>query len=140
MANKNYYEVLGVDKSASKDEIKKAFHKLAHKYHPDKKGGDEAKFKEASEAYQILSDDSKRRQYDAYGSAGPGAGFGGDPSGFGFDFSNFANGNGDFQFDLGDIVTAEDPRTRQQFDVRLDVIHETIGGGQRRVQVAMRSL
>jgi molecular chaperone DnaJ len=103
MANKNYYEVLGVDKSASKDEIKKAFHKLAHKYHPDKKGGDEAKFKEASEAYQILSDDSKRRQYDAYGSAGPGAGFGGDPSGFGFDFSNFANGNGDFQFDLGDI-------------------------------------
>ena len=44
------------------------------------------------------------------------------------------------QFDLGDIVTAEDPRTRQQFDVRLDVIHETIGGGQRRVQVAMRSL
>ncbi len=102
MANKDYYQILGVSKGATKDEIKKAFHKLAHKYHPDKKEGDEAKFKEVNEAYQILSDEKKRQQYDAFGS-NPG-GFGGagfDPSGFGFDFSQ-AGQNG-FEFDLGDI-------------------------------------
>lgn len=71
---KDYYETLGVQKSASKDEIKKAFHKLAHKYHPDKSGGDDAKFKEVNEAYQILSDDQKRAQYDQFGSAGPNMG------------------------------------------------------------------
>jgi DnaJ-class molecular chaperone len=59
----NYYEALGITKSASQEEIKKAFHKLAHKYHPDK-GGDEKKFKEINEAYQVLSDKSKRAQYD----------------------------------------------------------------------------
>lgn len=101
---KDYYDILGVSRSASKEEIKKAFHKLAHKYHPDKKGGDEAKFKEASEAYQTLSDEQKRRQYDAYGAAGTQGGFGTGAAGFGFDFSNFTGANGaDFQFDLGDI-------------------------------------
>jgi len=69
--NKDYYETLGVSKSASKDEIKKAFHKLAHKLHPDKNGGDDAKFKEVNQAYQTLSDDTKRAQYDQFGSAGP---------------------------------------------------------------------
>ena len=54
---KNYYEVLGIQKGASKDDIKKAFRTLAHKYHPDKAGGDPSKFKEVSEAYQVLSDD-----------------------------------------------------------------------------------
>ncbi len=105
---KNYYEILGVDKKASKEDIKKQFRKLAHKYHPDKQGGDEAKFKEISEAYQTLSDDKKRSEYDMYGrafagGANPGAGAGGF-SGFGaegFDFSGF-NGQG-FEFDLGDI-------------------------------------
>ncbi|MCX6724012.1 MAG: molecular chaperone DnaJ [Candidatus Staskawiczbacteria bacterium] len=62
----DYYEVLGITKSASQEEIKKAFHKLAHKYHPDK-GGDEKKFKEINEAYQVLSDSAKRAQYDQYG-------------------------------------------------------------------------
>jgi len=114
---KDYYKTLGVDKSASKDEIKKAFRKLAHEHHPDKTKNDPAssqKFKEASEAYSVLSDDSKRQQYDTYGSAGPGgAGFSG-ASGFGgfnggqgfggFDFSGFQQGNGQgFEFDLGDI-------------------------------------
>ncbi len=100
---KDYYKILGIEKSASKDEIKKAFHKLAHKYHPDKSGGDEAKFKEVNEAYQVLSDDQKRTQYDQFGSAGPqmgGGGFGG------FDFSNFGgfqHGEGGFEFDLGDV-------------------------------------
>lgn len=65
---KDYYEILGVDKSATQDEIKKAYRKLALKYHPDK-GGDEEKFKEISEAYGILSDEQKRDKYDRYGSA-----------------------------------------------------------------------
>lgn len=106
----DYYSVLGVDKRASKEEIKKAFRTLAHKYHPDKKGGDEKKFKEVSEAYGVLSDDKKRAQYDTYGQAfnDGGAGAGGfDFSGFaqngGFDFSGFAGQNGNIEFDLGDI-------------------------------------
>lgn len=96
---KDYYETLGVEKNASKDEIKKAFHKLAHKYHPDKNGGDDSKFKEVNEAYQVLSDEQKRAQYDQFGSGGPGAG-GFDPSGF--DFSGFGQ-EGGFGFDMGDI-------------------------------------
>src|SRR3989338_623817 len=65
--SKDYYNILGVDKAASKEEIKKAFRNLAHKYHPDKKDGDEKKFKEANEAYSVLSDDKKRAEYDSYG-------------------------------------------------------------------------
>lgn len=90
--SKDYYKILEVDKSASKDEIKKAFRKKAHEYHPDKKTGDEAKFKEINEAYQVLSDDNKRAQYDRFGSAGPQFG-GAGGQGFGFDFSNFQGGN-----------------------------------------------
>src|SRR3989338_7572508 len=117
---KNYYEILGIDKKASKDEIKKAFRTLAHKYHPDKKGGNTEKFKEASEAYSVLSDDQKRAQYDTYGqtfAGGPsgqsaGGGFSGNWEDFakqsGFDFSGFTGeqGQGGFSaegFDLGDI-------------------------------------
>ncbi len=106
--SKNYYEILGIQKDASKDEIKKAFRKQAHKYHPDKKDGDEAKFKEANEAYQTLSDDQKRAQYDRFGSAGPQfgggqGGFGGGQGFGGFDFSGFQQGQGGVEFDLGDI-------------------------------------
>lgn len=81
----DYYNVLGVAKSASQDEIKKAYRKLAHKHHPDKSGGDEEKFKEINSAYQILSDPEKRSQYDQYGQTFEGAGFGGGGSPFGFD-------------------------------------------------------
>src|SRR5689334_25016250 len=103
---KDYYEILGVDKKAPKEEIKKAFRNLAHKYHPDKKTGDDTKFKEINEAYSVLSDDQKRAQYDQFGQAGPSGFGGGQGAGFGdFDFSQFTHGgtgNG-FEFDFGDI-------------------------------------
>ena len=109
---KDYYNILDIQKNASKDEIKKAFHKLAHKYHPDKSGGDDKKFKEINEAYQILSDDKKRREYDTYGSTfenaqQQGQGFGGFSSqggpSSGWDFSGFQNQNGGIDFDFGNI-------------------------------------
>lgn len=105
MSKRDYYEILGVSKTASADEIKKAFRKLAVKYHPDKEGGDETKFKEANEAYEVLKDAQKRQRYDQFGHAGVGGssgggGYGGSPfDGFssqGFDF-NFGDGG------LGDI-------------------------------------
>lgn len=65
--SKDYYNILGVSRDASDDDIKKAFRRLAHQYHPDKQGGNEAKFKEINEAYQVLSDSAKRQQYDQYG-------------------------------------------------------------------------
>ncbi len=111
--SKDYYEILGVNKGSSKEEIKKAFYKLAHKYHPDKKEGDEKKFKEVNEAYQTLSDDQKRAQYDQFGSNYQNmGGFGGGQSGGGFggfegfDFSGFQGGfGGDADFDLNDIFS-----------------------------------
>jgi DnaJ-class molecular chaperone len=145
MAAKNYYDILGVSKSASKDEIKKAFYKLAHKYHPDKKDGDEAKFKEVNEAYQTLSDDTKRKQYDTYGQtfngAGPqgGAGFGG------FDFSGFQNGGG-FNInmdDIGDIFGdffggGRRSRKPQGSDISVEILisfEESIFGAKRTLQM-----
>jgi molecular chaperone DnaJ len=110
---KDYYKVLGVDKAANEDEIKKAYRKLAHKYHPDKSGGDEKKFKELNEAYQVLSDKAKRSNYDRFGTAEPFGTQGGGQNPFsGFDFSGFAGGQGfgggnDFSFynaeDVGEI-------------------------------------
>ncbi len=107
---KDYYAILGLEKNASQDEIKKAFHKAAHKHHPDKNGGDDVKFKEANEAYQVLSDKDKRARYDQFGSADAAGGFGGgygggfDPNGFGFDFSGGFGGQQGFDMgDLGDI-------------------------------------
>lgn len=101
MANKNYYEELGVDKNASADDIKKAYRKLAKQYHPDlNKDNPEAaeKFKSINEAYEVLSDETKRKNYDTYGSAdGPSFnGFGGNTSGFG-DFSDFGGFSGGFE-------------------------------------------
>jgi DnaJ-class molecular chaperone len=79
---KNYYDVLGVNKTASQDEIKKAYRNLSKKYHPDRNGGDDSKFKEINEAYDILGDEAKRKQYDNPNSFGGFHGFGSDKSGF----------------------------------------------------------
>lgn len=94
---KDYYKILGVERSSTPDDIKKAFRKLAAKYHPDKKGGDEAKFKEVSEAYAVLSNSKKRAEYDSYGRSYSGAtgGWGAAPGG--------SYGAGGFEFDLNDI-------------------------------------
>lgn len=89
------YTTLGVSKNASADDIKKAYRKLAHQHHPDKKGGNEAKFKEINEAYQILSDPDKKARFDQFGHAGTQGGFGGGAGGGqyqDFDFSNMGGG------------------------------------------------
>jgi molecular chaperone DnaJ len=88
---KDYYNILGVGKTASGEEIKKAYRKLAHEYHPDKTGGSDTKFKEINEAYQVLSDTTKRAQYDRFGAAGVN-GAAGAAGGFGGDWGGFQNG------------------------------------------------
>ena len=129
MAKRDYYEVLGVNKSASKDEIKKAYRKLALKYHPDKNKGDkiaEEKFKEASEAYHVLSDDKRKTNYDQFGHAAfQGAGGQG---GFGnFDFSSsFSDLFEDVFGDLGDFGFGSSGRSRKRSnnrgnDLRYDI-------------------
>src|SRR4028118_1812641 len=96
MAKHDYYEILGLDKGASDDEIKKAFRRIAIEHHPDR-GGDETKFKEANEAYEVLKDPSKRQRYDQFGHAGVGgAGGGGNP------YAGYGNGQ-EMHFDFGDL-------------------------------------
>lgn len=100
MSKRDYYEVLGISKDASADEIKKAFRKAAVQHHPDKEGGDETKFKEINEAYEVLKDAQKRQRYDQFGHAGVGGnggGAGGDP------FAGFSGfGGQNVHFDFGD--------------------------------------
>src|SRR3989338_6909661 len=139
---KDYYKILGINKNASEEEVKKAFRKLAHVHHPDKGGGNEAKFKEASEAYSVLSDKKKRAQYDAFGQAGPSTGSGQagfDPSSFGFDFSGFGNAGFDTG-DLGDILSSifGGRRVRRGRDIAVDIelsFQEAIFGAERKVVV-----
>ena len=141
---KDYYEVLGVDKQATKDDIKKAFHKLAHKFHPDKKDGNADKFKEVSEAYSILSDDKKRAEYDSYGRTfGGQAGAGGFNSA-GFDFSQFQDAfSGGFGgFDFGDAFSdlfGGGTRTRRGRDISIDLeisFKESVFGTKRSVLIS----
>jgi DnaJ-class molecular chaperone len=104
MAKRDYYEVLGVPKNASDDEIKKAYRKLAIKYHPDKNPGNkeaEEKFKEISEAHEVLSDKQKRARYDQFGHAGVGNGAGGAYGGNPFAGGNFNFNGQTFNFDFG---------------------------------------
>ena len=99
MAKRDFYEVLGVQKNASKDEIKKAYRKLAIQYHPDKNPGDkvaEEKFKEATEAYEILADDRKKQAYDQFGFAGVEGMGGPNPQDFSQAFRGFEDLFGDF--------------------------------------------
>lgn len=107
MSKRDYYDVLGVAKGASADEIKKAFRKAAVKHHPDKEGGDEAKFKEVNEAYEVLKDQQKRQRYDQFGHAGVGGNGGGSAGGNPFEgFGGFGGQNVNFDFGdggLGDI-------------------------------------
>ncbi len=127
--NKDYYQILGLEKGASKDEVKKAFRKMAAKYHPDKASGDEEKYKEVTEAYAVLGDDKKKAEYDSYGHAfnngGGGAGFGG------FSWGDFAQQAGGFsgqgfEFDLNDIFEnfgfgGGGVKTRRGNDVSIDI-------------------
>jgi molecular chaperone DnaJ len=96
MAKRDYYEILGVGKDASPDEIKKAFRRAAVEHHPDR-GGDEAKFKEMNEAYEVLKDSEKRKRYDQFGHAGVGGGAAGDP------FAGFGGQGQNINFDFGDL-------------------------------------
>lgn len=115
MSKRDYYEVLGVSKDASADEIKKAFRRLAVQYHPDKDGGDETKFKEINEAYEVLKDSSKRQRYDQFGHAGVGGnGATGNP------FEGFGQGQ-NINFDFGDLGLG-------------DIFGSFFGGGQQRSQ------
>jgi len=99
MAKRDYYEVLGINKDASPDEIKKAFRRAAIQYHPDKQGGDEEKFKEVNEAYEVLKDSAKRQRYDQFGHAGVGGAAGG-----GNPFEGFGGAGGqNVHFDFGDL-------------------------------------
>lgn len=104
---KDFYSVLGLERSASASDIKKAYRELSKKWHPDKHKGDkdaESKFKEINEAYEILGNEQKRKQYDTFGSAGPGMGGGAGGQGFsGFDFSGFQQGD---MGDLGDLFSS----------------------------------
>lgn len=144
---KDYYKTLGVGKDASPDEIKKAFRKLAHQHHPDK-GGDEKKFKEASEAYQTLSDEKKRAEYDTYGSAGPGQGFGGGHSGFDSSgFGGFQGGQGFEGVDLNDIFGdifggGRQQQARRGRDISVDLelsFSEGVFGVERKVIITKTS-
>lgn len=134
---KDYYNILGVQKNASKEEIKKSFRSLAHKYHPDKNKGNDTKFKEINEAYQVLSDDKKRNQYDAYGSSFDSGQAGGDPNGW--DFSDFTSAGG---FDMNDIFDffgnqqGGRTKTKRGRDISVDLeilFEESVFGVERKV-------
>ncbi len=133
--SKDYYQILGVDRSATQDEIKKAYRRLALKYHPDKgENGSEQKFKEVNEAYQALGNEGKRRQYDQFGQTFEGAGAG--PGFAGFDFNNFRTedftGFGDFGDIFETFFGGRGARRRNPADIRRGNDLETI------IDVALR--
>lgn len=150
---KDYYEILGVSRNVSKDELKKAYRRLAHKYHPDK-GGDEKKFRDINEAYSVLSDDRKRTEYDAYGrvfsegAAAQGFDFNGFAQGSGFDFSQFGNFGTTFEnLDLGDIFGeffgTTQRRVRRGRDISIDLeiqFVDSILGTERKILITKSSL
>ena len=118
MSKRDYYDVLGIAKSASADEIKKSFRKAAIKHHPDKEGGSEEKFKEVNEAYEILSNPDKRQRYDQFGHAGVGGSSAGPGAGYGQGFGGFGGGSQHVNVDFGDLGLG-------------DIFESFFGGGQR---------
>jgi molecular chaperone DnaJ len=138
MTKRDYYEILGVGKDASADEIKKAFRRAAVQYHPDKEGGSEEKFKEVNEAYEVLKDPSKRQRYDQFGHAGVGSSAASDGNPFGGGFGGFNGQNVNFDFGdlgLGDIFEnifgggarsqrSAGPRRGRDVEVRIDITFE----------------
>jgi molecular chaperone DnaJ len=141
MRKKDYYKILGVSPQASQEEIRKAYYKLAHKYHPDK-GGDPEKFKEINEAYQVLSDPEKRKQYDLYGRVFEGAketGFESGfewlfekPFGFGFDFENLEEMMEDiFGFGFGRPKRKKDVKRGRDVEVAIEINLEDALRGKR---------
>lgn len=126
----DYYQILGVERGATKEEIKRAYRKLAHQHHPDKSGGDEEKFKQVSEAYQVLSDESKRSQYDQFGqtfagNAGP------DFSGFNVNFEDLGGFTDIFeQFFGGSARPSRGRPVRRGNDVAMDITIDFIESAQ----------
>lgn len=144
---KDYYEILGVPKNASDDEIKRAYRKLAHQYHPDKNKGDDKKFKEINEAYQVLGNQEKREQYDRFGRTFDGQGF---TSGGGFgDFGGLSDileelfgfnrrshsGGGGFGFDFGRGGFSSRAWSTIQTTLDLDFATAILGGD---IEVSLR--
>lgn len=126
------YTTLGVSRNASVDEIKKAYRKLAHQYHPDKKGGNEAKFKEVNEAYQILSDSDKKARFDQFGHAG--APFGSAQDGpSSFDFESFGSGGFESIFDMFGGASHSSHRAVKGEDLHLEVRISSKDFGKRKI-------
>lgn len=139
--NKDYYQILGVDKNSSKEEIKKAYRKMAMKYHPDKNQGDkeaEIKFKEAAEAYETLTDDNKKSNYDRYGSASGGNPFGG--GGFGYDMDDIFSQFGDVFGDaFGRRYSNQRRKKGSDLKVRITVsIEEILKGTSKKIKYKRR--
>jgi len=145
MSKRDYYEVLEISKSASADEIKKAYRKMAIKYHPDKNPGDkdaEDKFKEAAEAYEVLSDEQKRARYDQFGHAGMGGngGFGGGFGGGGMNMEDifsqfgdiFGGGFGGFGGNGGGRQQVKGSNLRIRIKLNLE---EMVNGSQKTIKV-----
>ncbi len=149
MTKRDYYEVLGVSKSASDDEIKKAFRKAAVQHHPDKEGGDEAKFKEINEAYEVLKDKQKRQRYDQFGHAGVGGAAGGGAGGNPFGGFNGQGQNVHFDFgggDFGDIFSSffgggqpqRGPRRGRDVETQITLtFEEAVFGVERKIELNM---
>ena len=149
MSKRDYYEILGVDKGASDDEIKKAYRRSAVKYHPDKDGGDEEKFKEVSEAYEVLRDSQKRQRYDQFGHAGVGGNGGGAGYSSGNPFGGFNGQDVHFDFGeggLGDIFGQffgggggrQAPRRGRDVEVSLQLtFEEAVFGMEEKIQLEM---
>ena len=149
--SKDYYKTLGVNKNASKEELKKAFHKLAHAHHPDKNKGDDTKFKEVNEAYQVLSDDKKRASYDQFGNADGPQGFGGQGGFGGFDFTG---ANGGMEFDMGNLgdifgdffgggMGRGGKKTRKGRDISTEInlsFEESIFGVEKKININKQSI